>query len=399
MKAAISKSSSYDINEINNALDILFESLDMDIKSPFKNIINPGMKVFIKPNWVASRWRESCDHKDDIYCVITHHNIIEAVCDRVVNSLEGKGKIYIGDNPSIDADFNELMDLTNIKRLEKKYEGIVEILDLRPLYCDDLKNYGKKYLMKKQTGDPNGGQMINLGKNSLFYGMDPKLFRGVFDEREDTIKSHTGDNQLYTFSSSIYNSDLYISIPKLKTHHKTGVTLNLKGLVGSIIDKNQLVHWKVGYPEVGGDEYPSEEIYNKMQNEKIQERGAWPGNDTIWRMVCDLYEGFCLKKGKNFTIIDGILGGEGQGPFCPHSVHSNSIIASSDLLIGDIVATRYMGIDPYKINYLNYFIKKNSVILSDIKVFNEGKIVDDFFNNQSKYLNFNVKDVWKKIKI
>ena len=242
MKAAISKSSSYDINEINNALDILFESLDMDIKSPFKNIISPGMKVFIKPNWVASRWRESCDHKDDIYCVITHHNIIEAVCDRVVNSLEGKGKIYIGDNPSIDADFDELMDLTNIKRLEKKYEGIVEILDLRPLYCDDLKNYGKKYLMKKQTGDPNGGQMINLGKNSLFYGMDPKLFRGVFDEREDTIKSHTGDNQLYTFSSSIYNSDLYISIPKLKTHHKTGVTLNLKGLVGSIIDKNQLVN-------------------------------------------------------------------------------------------------------------------------------------------------------------
>ena len=142
--------------------------------------------------------------------------------------------------------------------------------------------------------------------------MDPTLFRGVFDEREETIKSHSGDNQLYTFSSSIYNSNLYISIPKLKTHHKTGVTLNLKGLIGSIINKNQLVHWKVGYTNIGGDEYPNKEIYDKMQKEKIQERGAWPGNDTIWRMVCDLYQAFLNRKGKNFTIIDGIMGEKGK---------------------------------------------------------------------------------------
>lgn len=399
MIVSMTKAYSYSMENINQALDILFENLNMDKKAPFKDIIQPGMKVFIKPNWVASRWRESCDHKDDIYCVITHHNIIEAICDRVVNSLDGKGKIYIGDNPTIDADFNELMNLTNIKRLEQKYSGLVEILDLRPLICDDLKNYGKKYLMKKQTGDPNGGLEINLGKDSLFYGVDPTLFRGVFDEREDTIKSHTGENQLYTFSSTIYNSDLYISIPKLKTHHKTGVTLNLKGLVGCIIDKNQLVHWKVGYPCIGGDEYPNKEIYDKMQKEKIQERGAWPGNDTIWRMVCDLYRAFNLRKGKNFTIIDGILGGEGQGPLCPNSVHSNTLIASNDLLICDIVATRYMGINPYKINYLNYFINKYNINVENITVFNEGKIVDNFFNDYDKYLDFKVKELWENIKI
>ncbi|WP_455145946.1 DUF362 domain-containing protein [Brachyspira pilosicoli] len=399
MIVSITKAYSYSMENINQALDILFENLNMDKKAPFKDIIQPGMKVFIKPNWVASRWRESCAHKDDIYCVITHHNIIEAICDRVVNSLNGRGKIYIGDNPTIDADFNELMNLTNIKRLEEKYSGLVEILDLRPLICDDLKNYGKKYLMKKQTGDPNGGLEINLGKDSLFYGVDSTLFRGVFDEREDTIKSHTGENQLYTFSSTIYNSDLYISIPKLKTHHKTGVTLNLKGLVGCIIDKNQLVHWKVGYPCIGGDEYPNKEIYDKMQKEKIQERGAWPGNDTIWRMVCDLYRAFNLRKGKNFTIIDGILGGEGQGPLCPNSVHSNTLIASNDLLICDIVATRYMGINPYKINYLNYFINKYNINVENITVFNEGKIVDNFFNDYDKYLDFKVKELWENIKI
>lgn len=110
MIVSITKAYSYSMENINQALDILFENLNMDKKAPFKDIIQPGMKVFIKPNWVASRWRESCAHKDDIYCVITHHNIIEAICDRVVNSLNGRGKIYIGDNPTIDADFNELMN-------------------------------------------------------------------------------------------------------------------------------------------------------------------------------------------------------------------------------------------------------------------------------------------------
>lgn len=399
MKVSIAKAKSYDMKDINESLDILFEDLNMDKEKPFKNLIKPNDCVFIKPNWVSSRWRESCEHRDDIYCVITHHNLIEAVCDRVVKSLEGKGKIYIGDNPSIDADFNELMELTNIKRLESKYKDLVEILDLRPLFCDDLKNYGKKYLMKQQNGDPNGGTTVNLQKESLFYGIEPTLFRGVFDEREETIKSHSGDNQLYTFSSSIYNSNLYISIPKLKTHHKTGVTLNLKGLVGSIINKNQLVHWKVGYPNIGGDEYPNKEIYERMQKEKIQERGAWPGNDTIWRMVCDLYKAFSNRDGKNFTIIDGIIGGEGQGPFCPNSVNSKTLLASDDLLLADIVATRYMGINPYNINYLNYFIEKQTINIEDIEVFINHKKKENFFNDYDKYLDFAVKEIWEKIKI
>ena len=99
MKVSIAEAKSYDMKDINQSLDILFEDLNMDKEKPFKNLIKPNDCVFIKPNWVASRWRESCGHKDDIYCVITHHNLIEAVCDRVVKSLDGKGKIYIGDNP------------------------------------------------------------------------------------------------------------------------------------------------------------------------------------------------------------------------------------------------------------------------------------------------------------
>lgn len=401
-KVAIKNIDSYDLDIVKESLIELFLDLGFPKENPLGNIIEPGNVVFIKPNWVASRWRLSCDHVDDLYSVITHPSLLEALADFVAEALQGKGKIIIADNPSIDADFNELMEHTKIKeRLEGKYDCELEIKDLRPLVCDDLKNYGKKYLMVPQDGDDQGTIEINLGKESMLYGLDPQRFRGVFDEREETVASHTGETQLYTYARSLYDADVYISVPKLKTHQKVGATLNLKGLVGSISNKNQLVHWQVGYPEIHGDEYPTKEAYEASKKAKVTHRGSWPGNDTIWRMVVDLYKGMKKKERKYFTVIDGIVGGQGQGPFCPYSKNSNTLIAGEDLFAVDCVSVRYMGLNPKKIKYLNYFldIEYEGITLDNIDVVLNGKEIDNFFNNDLKYLDFDVVDQWKEIKI
>lgn len=400
-RVAIQKCDSYKLSSVSKALDDLFEALGLPKENPFGAFIKPGMTVFIKPNWVASRWRESCDHIDDLYCVITHPHVIEAVADRVALALNGKGKIIIADSPSIDADFDELMVHTGIKKLEKKYDVSCEIFDLRPLVCPSLDVYGKRDKMVRKTGDPYGEVKINLGRSSLLSSVDSSLFRGVFDEREETVASHTGDKQLYTFSRSMYNADVYISIPKLKTHQKVGATLNLKGLVGSITDKNQLVHWRVGYPEVGGDEYPDKQSYEASKKAEVTHRGSWPGNDTIWRMVCDLYG--CLLKNTSqtrFSIIDGIMGGEGQGPFCVTAKYSSCLIAGADLLQTDAVAVRYMGIDPKRIKYLNWFIEKEKVDLNrNVEVLIDGAVKQDYFNSCDPYKDFYVVDKWAGIKV
>lgn len=398
MMAAIAMADSYLPVKVNKALDIIFESLGMDCDNPFKGYIKPGMTVGIKPNWVASRWRESCPHKDNLYCVITHPAVIEAVADRVALALEGNGKIIIADNPSIDANFEELMEFTGIRKLQSKYNVPCEIYDLRPLVCKDLKDYGQRDKMAHQFGDPNGEVQVNLGKESLLYSVDSSLFRGIFNEREETVAAHTGDNQIYTYSGSLYNADVYISIPKLKTHQKVGATLNLKGLVGSITRKNQLVHWRVGSPETGGDEYPDYESWEKAQHAKVTHRGAHPGNDTIWRMVGDLYQGFLKKDRRYFTIIDGIMAGEGQGPFCPTSKHANVLLGAYSLLTADIVAVRYMGFDPEKIKYLKYFINKDNLILEDIAVFLNGHKQDNFWGSSSLYADFELPSAWNIIK-
>jgi uncharacterized protein (DUF362 family) len=230
----------------------------------------------------------------------------------------------------------------------------LEVLDLRPLVCDDLRDYGIRDKMREQSGDPRGTAIVDLGEQSRLNGVDPTLFRGVFDDTSETVASHSNGQHLYSFSRSIVDADLVISIPKLKTHHKVGVTLNLKGLVGTIVNKNQLVHWRNGYPGIGGDEYPDRDSWHNMQGKTIQKRGAWMGNDTIWRMVCDLYQGFgILRDGRpNFSIIDGVIGGQGEGPFCPEPKESKLLIASESYLAADVVGAQLMGFDISKIPYL-----------------------------------------------
>lgn len=399
-RVAIEYTDSYQLEVVKASFARIFDDLGFPKKNPLSNIVHPGDCVFIKPNWVASRWRASCSHTDSLYSVITHPAVIEAMADYVAEALQGNGEIIIGDNPSIDADFSELMAFTGIENIKNKYDVPVRILDLRPLVCKDLANYGKKYLMASQKGDPLGSVEVNLGKKSLLYGLDPTRFRGVFDEREETIASHSGETHLYTYAKSLYNADVYISIPKLKTHQKVGATLNLKGLVGSISNKNQLVHWQVGYPEIHGDEYPSKAAYEEGQIARIKHRGAWPGNDTIWRMVVDLYQGMKLKPRRYFSVIDGILAGEGQGPFCPTSKTVNTLIAGEDLLVVDCVGVRYMGIDPNKVKYLDYFLQEcyENIRLNDISVIENGVLRDNFFFQDTNYADFRLIDAWKEVK-
>ncbi|MEJ2688664.1 MAG: DUF362 domain-containing protein, partial [Deltaproteobacteria bacterium] len=285
MPVSAVRAESYDQKVVAEAFQQAFALLGLPPDNPFRNLANPGDQVFIKPNWVAHSYRASCSKQFDVFTTITHPAVIREVARWVDRALQGKGKILIGDNPSIDADFSKLMEVQALQDLENEFQTPVEFLDLRPLVCTDLRHYGQRDKMTHQKGDPAGETIINLGRKSQLYGLNPRLFRGVFNEREETINAHTGTRHLYGFSNSIYRSDLFISIPKLKTHHKVGVTLNLKGLVGAIGTKNYLVHWQEGFPAVAGDAYPNFRLWLKDRFKKVKKRGAWSGNDTIWHMV------------------------------------------------------------------------------------------------------------------
>ena len=398
MPVSAVRAPSYDPAQVRASLRKAFDLLGLDPANPLKDVVRPGNQVFIKPNWVAHRYRASCPCQHDVFTTITHPEVIRAVAEAVDVALAGRGQILIGDNPSIDADFPELMKVQALDSLKTQLKTPVEFLDLRPLVCKDLSHYGQRDKMSDQPGDPAGQTVVNLGRDSMLYGMNPRLFRGVFNEREETIKAHSGDTQLYGIANSIFQSDVFISIPKLKTHHKCGTTLNLKGLVGTMCTKNYLVHWREGFPAIGGDAYPSFWAWFADQFRNVKNRGAWAGNDTIWRMVVDLYAAIRQGPPKRFTVIDGILAGEGSGPFCPEPKPAQVLIAGTEFLDTDLVASRLMGFDVSKIPYLNHYISRGEIVPDAIPFASDFMDPASLFNPAFSHLAFKPPKCWNHLR-
>lgn len=144
------------------------------------------------------------------------------------------------------------------------------------------------------------------------------------------------------------------------------------------------------------------------------EGGSWYGNDTTWRMVMDLYRIFffadangCIKSESTrnmFSIIDGIIGGEGDGPLAPTSRQCGIILGGLNPVAVDLVATRLIGLDFYKMKLYQELLKSNrwSVLseneLSKIDVkSNNPKYLDVLGNNGELYLRFEPHVGWKNI--
>jgi uncharacterized protein (DUF362 family) len=104
----------------------------------------------------------------------------------------------------------------------------------------------------------------------------------------------------------------------MKTHHWAGATLAMKNLFGVV---------------PGG-------IY------------GWPKNVLHWagipESIVDLHDLFP----KQFAIVDGIVGMEGNGPIQGTPKQAGVLVAGSDVAAVDATCCRIMGIDPAKIEYL-----------------------------------------------
>ena len=139
------------------------------------------------------------------------------------------------------------------------------------------------------------------------------------DVRATPLRSNfTSFGQLY-LPQTLYNADLLVSMPKLKTHHWAGVTLSLKNMFGVI----------------PGTVY------------------GWPKNILHWQgiheSILDINSSLPLPQ---FAIVDGIVGMEGNGPLQGQSKQSGVLIFGDDLVAVDASAARVMRIDPQKIRYL-----------------------------------------------
>jgi uncharacterized protein (DUF362 family) len=448
-------------NYVYEALRKLFYILGYDLRNygtenwnPLGEIIKPGMTVVVKPNFVLSRHFEG----KDVYSIITHPSVIRAIMDYCWIALKGEGQIIIADAPQYNCNFNELIETTKLDAVVDFFlsqKGVtVKLLDLRKYWSKSLH---MPSCIRKLPGDPAGNVLINLGEKSALYnkGNKNKIYGAVY-HRWETIYHHNGGKEEYEISKTILQADVVISVPKLKVHKKVGVTLNAKGLVGIATNKNLIVHYTLGSPSEGGDQYPDNlltpiekkiikferwcydtflakrsifwEMFHRFiygflylkiakplglkvdDNKKLLDAGNWYGNDTAWRMCVDLLQiiyfadsnGFLHSKPqrKLFSVVDGIIGGENKGPLLPDPKPAGVLIGGDNFLAVDIVATRLMGFDPMKIKYLVYLLQHPDLDfglkkLDDIEIFSNDPTVKNCLNDKfSKYLNFKPYPGW-----
>ena len=156
---------------------------------------------------------------------------------------------------------------------------------------------------------------------------------------------------------TVLDCDLLVSLPKMKTHHWAGATLAMKNLFGLV---------------PGG-------VY------------GWPKNVLHWagitQSIVDLHHLFP----RQFAIVDGIVGMEGNGPIQGTPKQAGVLVAGSDVVAVDATCCRIMGIDPKKIEYLT--LARGAENLGESSFHQTGEPLSAVRND------FRLIDEWRQIRV
>ncbi len=402
-KVVVFEENTYDISKIYKPISGFIKSC---------NKIKKGNTVIIKPNWVKEA---HLNRSEDWDYVVTHPNVIYATLKAVLENLQGEGKVIIADGPQTDSSFSKIMKLMNTSSLYKignQYGIPIEIIDLRE---EEWVNRGDITVLKKKLkGDPNGSTTVNLKSELSEFFKHVKSKRGYYGadyDLKETNRAHDGENNLYKVSKTAIEADVFINLPKLKTHKKAGLTSCLKNLVGINTHKNYLPHHSEGSFEEGGDQFIGSSLKTRvegslmaslkqtlLQNQTISplfipikkmgkiifgstdqvvRSGNWYGNDTLWRTILDLNKILfyanpdgsikdCSPTNmKNYIgIVDGIFAGEGNGPMAPEKRHFGKLICGTSPVAIDCVCASLMGFD-----YLKIPVLKNAFCMNNYSFF------------------------------
>lgn len=379
--------------------------------NPLGAIVKPGNTVVLKPNFVRD-FRETLPGHDD--CLTTHGAIIRAIADYVHIALGGSGKIVVADAPQNDADFEKVREIVQMAPIEAFYatHGAVPLStrDLRPEVADKIDGVVIRH--RKLAGDPEGYVKVDLREHSAFAELGPELCNLLYGSEYDTREireRHRDGRHEYMLSRSVLTADVVISLPKFKTHKKTGLTVNMKNLVGINGNKNWLPHHREGTPAKGGDQFPGNNAKNRVEQSVVSSfkrffpilgplrpwiagpikrlgkcvfgdtnvdrirSGNWHGNDTTWRMVIDLNRilFYADADGKIhdapqrriFSIVDGITAMEGNGPLDGTARDVGVVLAGINPVAVDLVCGRLMGFDYHHLPVLRESIEPHALPL------------------------------------
>lgn len=377
---------------LSEALASLFTLWGRDPDNPFKDWIGCGQRVLMKPNWVF-------DHNPagyDIDSLITHSSLIKYLIELLAKAMEGRGRIIIGDAPIQGCNFSRLLQLNHIEHVvqdaKNRYSELeIVVEDWRLTVFEKSTGRGGWLNNGLQLSRDNDGAVfseahcvIDLGSESFLEEIAEYSDRfrvAMYDPNLMAHHHHVGKHE-YLVTKRIFDADLVINLPKMKTHAKAGLTGALKNVVGINGHKEYLPHHIAGSYFNGGDNYCTSNRF-RSRYEALEDRlwrnyremsslgriaymvslsalwklskwsgsedissGSWSGNETIWRMTLDLNHLLYFNEKsprKIITIVDGIVSGEGDGPLRPTPKPAGLLIGGENPAYIDAVMGKLMG--------------------------------------------------------
>ena len=202
---------------------------------------------------------------------------------------------------------------------------------------------------------------LDLADAAGYFSTVAKFEDSFTDLNTDAVAKRAIPNPVSQLTSlylphTVLDCDLLVSVAKMKTHHWAGATLSMKNLFGVV---------------PGG-------VY------------GWPKNVLHWagipEAIVDLHHLFP----RQFAIVDGIVGMEGNGPIQGTPKHAGVLVAGRDPAAVDATCCRIMGIDPKQIEYLQ--LARGEENLHEAAFRQTGE------NIRSVRTDFQLVDEWKQVR-
>jgi len=239
----------------------------LDLIGGIQRIVKPGDTVLIKPNFSVGVSPRTG--------VITDPRVVEVVVE--ICKEASPGRLMVGESTVVG--FNTAQVFRDLG-LEGRFERL-------------------------------GAALVNLDEDEIV---------------EVSVPNGSVLKKLQLFKKA-YESDVIISIPTMKTHILTGVSLGLKNMKGILPDKMKKIMHRIG-------------VKKRVKEYELE------------HAIADLNS----VKRPSMTIIDGFIANEGYEPGTPGiggtPVEFNTVVAGFDPVAVDVVGSYLMGFDPMEIRHI-----------------------------------------------
>jgi len=188
--------------------------------------------------------------------------------------------------------------------------------------ADAFRRLGAKSVVVAEGPGHQRDTQLVLSQSGYQESLRGEKIRFVDLNRDELIRtplraSYSGMKALW-LPRTVLEADFLVSMPKIKTHHWSGVTLAMKNMFGI----------------VPGARY------------------GWPKNILHWNGIQESILDLCATVPIHFVIADGIVAMEGNGPLNGTPRPLGMIVLADDPVAADATCARLMGLEPMRVVHI-----------------------------------------------